>query len=264
MKTKMFKIAAIFLLLAGSFSSCGWPESTKNLDYGKKIPPCHPCDLSCKPYFGIPPWVDKEIFEWMENEIYGRIFMCDYKDGRGFLLEQFENSIDEPVYSFRSCDGTVLYEEEKNSIEDTYPELNIKNKRLLMRKFPLCWEEEETPNEFLCDVINPFTLPQVKEFTYRCEVRNCPKTVSICTYKNGVGYFLKEHILMPSAQPHYEFLDCYGDLLCQTEERMKHHGILFNKTEGINQLCPELYIDLSTEKIILELYISLNVKYLNQ
>ena len=152
---KIFKHAAILLLLAGSFSSC-WHEESKSEN--EELPPCDPKILE-KLYpdgLGIPYWVDEVIFEWLENGINGRIARCDYVDGRGFLFEQFENSIDDLVYSFRACDGTILCDGEKISIENAHPELNIKNQMLLLRKFPSWWwGKEETSDEFVCNVINP-------------------------------------------------------------------------------------------------------------
>ena len=244
MKGSIFKFATISLVLAVNFS-CGWKEEPQ-----EEILPCDPKQLD-KLYedgLGIPPWVDKVIFEWLENGVYGRISKCDYVDGRGFLFEQFGNSIDDIVHSFRTCDGTALYDGEKNSIEATYPELNIKNQMLLIRKFPSWWwGQEETSDEFVCNVINPFTLPRMKEFTYRCEWRKCTKIVAICPYKDGVGFFLGEHL---KGQPYCEFLDCSGNLLC--------------KVDGYSSnLCPDLNIDFRKQKIILELYISLKFNYLN-
>jgi len=243
MKTKMFKIAANVLMLAGCLS-CDWQT---NPDCGKEV---SPCDIFYYAH-GIPPWMDKVIFEWLENGFYGKIGRCDYRDGYGFLFEQFENNLDDIVYSFRACDGTILFEGEKRSIEDTYPELEIKNQMLLLRTSPSwCCGDDNSSDEFLCNVINPFTLPRVQEFTYRCSERKCTKLLYICHYKDGVGFLLREHVR--SRIEYEEFLDCSGNLLCTAEIG--------------SQLCPELEIKRNSinRKLILELYISLNIKYLNQ
>ena len=238
-KTKIFTHAAIVLLLAGNFLSCEWGKDASN---GQEETSSCDNDNSC--VCSIPPWVDKVIFEWLENGFYGRISVCDYVNGRGFLFEQFENNIDDLVYSFRTCDGLVLYEGEKKSIEDTYPELNIKNQTLLMRKFPSWWGQEETSDEFVRNGINPFTLPRVLSFTYRCDVRWCNKVVYICSYKGGIGFYLGEH-WNNRLHRQIEFLDCNGNLLCTSEKELSD-------------------LEIISDKVLLELYITLNVNYLNR
>ena len=249
MKAYNFRQAVIMLFLVGSFVSCSLSEPNTTV-YDEEISPCDPL-YNVPPYphhpiyvFNILPWVDEVISEWLENGIYGRIWYCNYKYGIGYLFEPLENSTDS-VYSFRSCDGTVLYEGEGKPIEDTYPELNIEKKWFLLEKYP-SWEQVENSDEFICYAINPFTLPRVKEMIYRCKHRICRKTVSFRTYKDGVGFLLAEHENR-TAQTNYEFLDCSGNLL--------------GKVEGVGSpysIRPDLNIDFN-RKIILDLRISLNV-----
>ena len=116
MKIAVFKTIIFLLFFAGSFSSC-WHEET--VIENEEISPCDPNFLEnlYQDGLGIPPWIDEVIFEWLENGICGSINRCDYRDGRGFLFEQFENNTDDLEYSFCTCDGTVLYDGEKIPME---------------------------------------------------------------------------------------------------------------------------------------------------
>ena len=229
----MFKVSAMLLILAGSFSAC-WQEETKR-EYEEKAP-CDPHNLLLQypNSGGIPPWVYEIIDERLENGIHGKITQCEYSGGRGYLFEPLGNSIKDG-YSFRACDGTVLYEGEENS-EVAYSELNIKRKLLLLAISP-SWEQEETSDEYLCNVINPFTLQRVKEMLYRCPIERCIKFVAITTYKDGVGFLMVEHF--NTRNENWEFLDCQGNLLCQAGG-------------SSNRLCLELDIDIKNYKIIIQ------------
>ena len=240
MKVKVLTHAAIFLLLTGSFS-CDWVYHP-----GNEIAEKSPCNPSFDSYYnmeyGTVTWMVELINEWMENGVDGRIYRCDYKDGRGFLFEQFGNDVDDIVYSFRACDGTILYDKEENQIEDTYPELSIKRKLLLLGKYQ-CWGQADTSEEFACNDVNPFTFTRVKDMIYNRRNVGNNMMVSICTYKDGIGFYQGEYLQPHARFPYYEFLDCNGSLLC--------------KAEGNSPLCSELEIDFRNHKIILELHISL-------
>ena len=245
MKVSIFKHVAILLLLASNFSSC-WQEESKSVVEDKSL--CDPNTLLRKfpNSGGNPPWVYEVIAEWLENGIHGSITRCDFKDGRGYLFEPIGNSKDFG-YSFLTCDSTVLYEGEGNPIDTTYPELNIKRKVFLLGIYP-SWEQEHegASDEYLCHVINPFTLPRVKEMLYRCSHYSCYKRVSICTYRDGVGFLLWNH-LNAGYNADWEFLDCGGNLLCSKSQ--------------VNSLSfpPELNIDDQNEKLLLKSFISLTV-----
>ena len=248
---KTFFFTVILLFWAGSFLSCSLSEpNTTVYDDEEEISPCDP-PYSVPPYpdhptitNGILPWVYEVIDDWLEKGTHGTITRCEYRDGIGYLFEPLENKKDFG-YSFRSCDGTVLYEGEENPIDDTYPELNIKRKLFLLGQYP-SWVQEETPSdEFLCYFINPFTLPRVKEMLYRCPVPLCRKMVIICKYRDGVGFLLGEHIR--SSQQHWELLDCNGNLLCESEGA------------GLQLVCPELNVKFYAEDVVIETVISFNV-----
>ncbi len=231
MRTNILKSVAIILILAVGFLNCQQQEEPKE--------EISPCDVN-RPYLHrVMPWVYEVIDEWLEKGVLGRIYRCDYRDGMGYIFEPLNGG-----YSLRACDGTVLYEGEKNPIEDTYPELKIKNKGLLLGRYQ-AWEQEETSDEFLCNVINPMSVPRIKEFIYRCKIPKCLKRVYVSNYKDGVGFLLGEHIFTNG--PNWEFLDCAGNFLCKSK-----------MGEG-EDLCPDLGIGTKYEKLILELTISLNI-----
>ncbi len=245
MQSSILKIATVLLMLAGSFSSCQQEEQQN-----EETSPISPCD---SPYFQNPinpdsilPWVYEIIEEHLENGTHGTITQCEYRDGFGYLFEPLGNSI-ETGYSFLTCDSTVLYEGEEKPIEVTYPELNIKRRLFLLGIYP-SWEKEETSDEFPCYAINPFSLPQVREMLYKCPWSRCRKFVSIATYRDGVGFLMVEHLR--SDDQHWKFLDCQGNLLCESVVG-----------QGTSRLCPELNIKI--DKIIIETVIPLNV-ILNQ
>ena len=235
MVTKILKYTAITLIFAGSFSSC-WQEEPK-IEYEV----LSPCDTHyiVPPYpvhiNGVLPWTYEVIDEWLQNGTHGRITRCIYRDGIGFLFESLGNN--NFSYSFLTCDGMVLYEKEDIPIEVTYPELSIKRQFLLYGRYPFEGLE--------CFDNNPINLPRVKELIYGYDKHTfCIKTVSICTYKYGIGILLGKHELKPSGPPYFEFLDCNGNLLCKS-------GV-----EGV--FCPDLDVDISNRNIILETYISFN------
>lgn len=232
MNVNILKIATLSLILDVIFSSCLYKEAQIKKE---EVSPCDPLYGSYK--YGTPTWVYELIDEFLENGFYGRIYQCDYIYGYGFIIECFENG-----YSFRTCEGLTLYEGEEKNIEITYPELNISNKSIIMGKYPLWDNEEIYDDSYLCNISNPFTLHRVKEMIYRCNVHRCRKLVSITKYRDGVGFLLGEHI---NARQNWEFIDCSGNLLCNT---------------NLLTMCNELCIDISEkQKIILELNISLNV-----
>ena len=233
---KQTVLVLVALILIGGIS-CSWQEMPQR--EGETPSPCDP-PYSIPPYpphpiflWGITSWVYEVIDERLENGTHGTITRCEYRDGIGYLFEPLGNSI-ELGYSFRTCDGTVLYENEENPIEDTYPELNIKRKFLALGIYP-SWEQEETFNDFQCYAIYPFTLPRVKAFFYRDPFPLCRTVVAITSYKDGVCFLLGEHLL--STQPYWEFFDCNGNLLCTGRQ---------------GRLCPELNIDFQNLKIIIE------------
>jgi len=81
--------------------------------------------------------------------------------------------------------------------------------------FPI-WKQEKLNDEFACDLINPFTLPRVKEMVLAsCEgnTTNCSKVVSIFSYKYGTGFCL-DWTANGSNFLHFEYLDCSGNVLC--------------------------------------------------
>jgi len=233
LKESFFKITVILLLLAGCYSSCFQQEE-------KKI---SPCDLYGPYPYGIMPWVYETVHESLEKGIPCSIYRCTYRDGRGYLFEPSENS-DDTGYGFRNCEGIVLYKGEEKSIEITYPELNIKEKRLILKINPIL-ENDEATEEIACKTINPFTLPRVKEMIDRCKSPNCLRTVSICNYKDGMGFLLGEHL--SDRDPYYEFLDCTGTILCNAWVRK-------------DILCPDLHIDFENSKNIITSFIPLTIK----
>ena len=239
---KSLKIAVIALMLAGTLSSC-WQEEPPTIE---EVTPCDPTSLlrqypNCG---GNPPWVYEMIDEWLENEVCGSIVQCDYRDGRGYLIEPYEVS-DNFGYSFLNCEGSVLYKGKGNPI-DVCPELKIKSKLYLMEKYP-SWDSDQygTSDEFVCYAVNPFTLPRVKELLYNCNHYRCDKRVSICTYRDGVGFLVGEH-LNAGNNANYVFLDCSGNLLCNMNQ------------ENSFACVSELDIDWLNGKYILLLSISLN------
>ena len=240
MKTDILKLAAILLFLAGCFSSC-WQEEPQ------KEEEVTPCDINYIGYSYPMTWVYEIIDEWLETGVSGIIYRCEYRDGIGYLFEPLENRNDFN-YCFRNCEGGVLYEGDKNPI-DACPDLKINYNLCLMVKYP-SWDidQDGTSDEFVCYTINPFSLSQVKEMLHRCSHYKCTKTVSVCTYRDGVGFLLWEH-LNAGINANADFLDCNGNLLC----KIKKSG------ENSCNWCPELNIDYQNEKIILHLFISLNV-----
>lgn len=252
MKTNIFKHAVVLLILAVSFTTCDWENHPGNEE--KVITSsCDDLQSLMRHYpssYGNPPWIFEMIGEWLENGIYGSIILCDYRDGRGYSFEPHEVR-DDFKYSFRNCEGGIVYEGMKNPI-DACPELNIEYKLLFMSSYP-SWDRgnEGTSDEFPCHAINPFTLPRVKEMLYHCSVYRCEKMVSICTYRDGVGFLLEQHI---NAGKGYnaDFLDCSGNLLCNVSK----------SGESSLSPCPELNIDIRNQKIILILNVSLS--YPNQ
>jgi len=239
---KYFFHLLILLLTAGGFSSCRQEDSKR-----EEKAPCDPWSLLCQypNTGGNPPWMYEVIDEWLENGTHGRITQCEYIDGIGYLLELLDNGIGTGC-SFRTCDGTIVYEGEENPIEGNYLNLNIKIKKFLLGIYP-SWEQgqEWMSDEFLCHAINPFTLPRVKEMLYGCDHHSCYKRVSICTYRDGVGFLLWEH-LNAGINANWEFLDCCGNLLCSKNQ--------------VNSFSfpPEFNIDVKNEKLLFISFISLN------
>ena len=237
---KRTSLVLVVLILTGGIS-CSWQEEQQR---EREAP--SPCDrsvlLSQYPNSGgNPPWVYGKIDEWLENDYYGNINKCSYKNGIGYLFEHFENR-NELLYSFRNCEGEILYQGKKNPI-DAYSELNIKFESLILKKYP-SWELEKSSDEFLCNVINPFTLHRVKEMLHRCSHHRCFKSVSICTYRDGVGFLLWEH-LNAGYNAYWEFLDCSGNLLCGKSQ------------ENLLDFPTEFDIDYQNQKLLLHLFISL-------
>jgi len=245
MNKNILKFSIILLIFAASFSSCWEDEPRKEIE---EQPSCDPQSL-LKQYpwsAGNPLWVFEMIGEWLENGFYGEIIQCDYRDGRGYSFEPQEAN-DDFKYCFRNCEGEILYEGMENPI-DACPELNIKYRSRFMKNFP-SWDNDQdgASDEFLCHVINPFTLPRVKEMLYNCSVYRCDKQVSICSYRDGAGFLLYEH-LNAGINCNADFLDCRGNLLCN----LKKSG------ENVPFHCPELNIDFQNAKIILSLNVSLS------
>ena len=240
-KTNLFKIAVILLILLGGLTYC-YHEDRREEDT-----PCYP-RYGIMPY--IPPWVYDFVAEHLENDFFGRMYRCVFKDGLGrdgygFLIEAHEET--DTVYSFINCEGEVLYEREPHPIKDAYPELEIRDESLFMGKYPTLWEHDKTSDESLCYFVNPFTLPLVKEMIYRCTHHRCAKRVFICTYRDGKGFLMGEHLASGDGA-HMDFLDCSGNLLCN----------ITKSGESSYSWC-DLDIDWDNGKIILELTISLNV-----
>ena len=246
---KVLKITAIGLILTGSISTC-WQEDIK-----EEISPCDKSSINAR---SIPPWVYEFIVECLENDFFGEMFWCDYIDDKGidckgFLLESYEKN--GSVYSFLTCEGIVLDErvEEKaiERSENAFPELKITKTMFLVGKYH-GWEQEEKSDEFLCNTINPFTLPLVKEMIYRCGHFRCDKVVYICPYRDGVGFVMHEH-LNTGHGVQSDFLDCNGNLLCNIHTSGEYPFV---------EKCPELNIEYNKyDKLIriLSLGISLNV-----
>ena len=225
-------------------SSCWDEEARKEIE---ETQTCDPKSL-LRQYpssYGNHLWIFETIGKWLENELYGEIIQCDYRDGRGYSFEHQEIN-DDFQYCFRNCEGEILYEGLVHPIE-ACPELNIKYKRLFMKNFPL-WDssQEGTSDEFLCHVINPYTLPRVKEMLYNCSVYDCEKQVSICPYRDGFGFLLYEH-LNAGMNARVDFIDCNGNLVSNISKTGDHS---YN-------WCPELNIDYQNRKIILFLNVSL-------
>ena len=233
MNESFYKITALALMFAGFFSSCYVAPNEER----EKLP-CDPKELSRQyPWSaGTPPWVFEMIGEWLENDICGRITKCDYRDGIGFLITPHEVT-NHFGYSFLNCEGEVVYEGTKNP-EDACPELNIKDSFDLIIKYP-SWDSEQdgSSDEYLCHAINPFTLPLVKEMLYSCNFYSCQKIVSICTYRDGVGFLLRLHH-NAGVNAVFIFLDCNGNLL-------------YNSSQVGNQPFPELNIDYTKNILIL-------------
>ena len=233
------------LFLTTSFSSC-YQQEEPNKEEEKS-----PCDrqslMSQYPWSaGTPPWVFEMMGEWLENRICGSIIECDYKDGWGYKIEPHEVN-DDFGYSFLNCEGEVLYEG-KNNPEVARPDLNIKGRFLLISIYP-SWDSDQdgTSDEFPCYAINPFTLPLVKEMLYSCNFYSCEKIVSLCTYRDGIGFLLGNHT-NAGYNDIWDFLDCNGNLLCNIT---KVGDFSYN-------WCPELNIDFANGKIILRLKVSLS------
>jgi hypothetical protein len=186
------------------------------------------------------------IDEWLENGTHGTITRCEYRDGIGYLFEPLENKKDFG-YSFLTCDGVALYKGEENSIEVSYPELNIKRKLFLLGQYPSWKQEEIPPDKFLCYFINPYSLPRVKEMLYRCPVHLCRKAVFICKYRDGIGFLLGEHIR--NDKPNWELLDCNGNLLFESG------GVSFQS------LCSEFGVVYNIDDIVIETVIAFNVDH---
>ena len=242
MKVNIFKIIVVVIMLSGSFSSCS-EEETRKVE--EKTLCNHQSLLQQYPWSaGNPPWVFEMISEWLENGLYGSITRCDYRDGRGYLFTPHELN-DDFKYVFRNCLGEVLYEG-KEDPRVSRPELNIIVRFDFVEFYPT-WDSDQggVSDEFLCYAINPITLPLVKELIYRCTFYSCEKRVSICTYRDGVGFLLEEHV-NAGYNIGVDFLDCNGNLLCNISKEGNHP---FN-------WCSELEIKI--EKIILKLNVSLS------
>jgi len=111
MKVSIFKHAVLLLMLAGSFFPCCQQEEKEERNHSD------PIQLSsCF-------WVYDFIKKCLESGFHGRIYQCTYRDGRGFLIESYENA--DTLYSLWNCEGIVVYEGEDKPIQKIYPELNI-------------------------------------------------------------------------------------------------------------------------------------------
>ena len=230
------KLVAIMVIFVAIFSSC-WEEKERKKEDKS---PCDRWSLLHQYQWsgGNPPWVFEMIGECLENELYGSISRYAYKDGFCYLFEHKETS-ENYRYIFLNCEGEVVYEGTRNPI-DAFPELNIKDEWPLMIYYPSWDSEQDVPSdEFLCYSINPFTLPRVKDMLYGCDYYPCIKKISICPYRDGVGFLLWNHL--DGIGTSCDFLDCNGNLLCSVK---KSGDWSFNP-------CTELIIEFENEKIIL-------------
>jgi len=201
MKVKILKHTAIVLLLAGCFSSC------------KNAPPKkHPCDFEM---FSITtenfPWLFEIIYGWIDRGIHGKIYKCGYNDNlHGFLFEQ----PDDFEYSFKTCEGILVHEGEKNPIETTYPELVIKKDGLYCGIYP---------SDIECDIDNSDIVSIIKriidtEYYHFSGVR-----ISKCTSSNyGIIYEIRWDV-------NYKFFqDPYSYFYINCEGTIYHHSEFFS------------------------------------
>ena len=202
METKMFKITAILLMLAGNFFPCGCSESAQNPNY-EKISPCHPDAI-----YVYMPWMDAIISEWLEGGVHGRIYQCSYKDGRGYLFETLEVS-DDFKYNFRTCEGVILYEGEINPID--IAKFNIKEKRVFLGIYTT---EEKSDNEIACDIDNPFTKPDVKQIIEKnIKGNRFAMLLYQISYNDGsTGFYIETCPFCAGNLSHYDFFNCEGNL----------------------------------------------------
>jgi hypothetical protein len=124
MKTDVFKITVIILLLAGSISSCSKKESPEPW-----------CDVN-NPLTDLP-WL-KEFVHSSEQMpgMFKDISQCTYNNGiEGFLITPCVNCFSYVIVLY-SCDGTVLQETgEGTSTEAFFEEWNIKDMKIIWKNY---------------------------------------------------------------------------------------------------------------------------------
>ena len=102
MNFNIIKLAAILLMLAGSFLSCK--------DKNEKQCTENECNV-CDPLTDLP-WM-KEVIKKNFLEIPGytfhkKIYQCTYKNGIGFVVEWCATTCDDVGSTLFSCDGEEL------------------------------------------------------------------------------------------------------------------------------------------------------------
>ena len=102
MKTNILKLAAILLLLIGSFSSCTKRNEKQCIE--------NKCNV-CNPLTDLP-WLKEQINEIKKGSIDVAIGICSYKDGTGFLLNfgcpPGTYCDAGPSYILKNCEGETL------------------------------------------------------------------------------------------------------------------------------------------------------------
>jgi len=213
MKTNIFKITAIMLILAGSFSSCRKNTDSKYKICYENLPEEGVC--GCKNPLKDLPWLKEYLESPLQlNETF--IYIYKYKYGTCFRLDQPAYS--NPYMDFRNCEGEKINRMGWNT--SFYELLNIKQEfeiqdmENIYRKYKDGFVIDILPEKGFCNCSYPLTdLPWLENFISK--YHDFDIYIDLGTYKYGTCIELR---LRDENGPCLTvFKNCSGDTLGEVD-----------------------------------------------